>query len=171
MTEEKRENQLPIETPDEPIVEKAEASETPDGSVTSKASEPAVELQASTEEILESSPESPPTVDITSTDSQTESVTVDAPTTGTEATKPDPAITKKRRWRKEKVEKSASEVRWVQIRLFPIWLRVLILLVLIALAAALGAVVGFSIIGDGSAEDVFKKETWQHIFDIMNGKS
>ena len=75
-----------------------------------------------------------------------------------------------RKERPEKTKKPVSEMRWVQVRMIPIWLRLLILLVLLALAAAVGAMVGFSVIGDGTAGDVFKKETWQHIFDIMNGK-
>jgi len=62
------------------------------------------------------------------------------------------------------------EVRWVQIRLIPIWLRVVLVLVLIVVAAILGTMVGYSVIGEGKAMDVFKIETWQHIFDIMNGK-
>ena len=62
------------------------------------------------------------------------------------------------------------EVRWVQIRLIPIWLRVVLVLVLIVVAAILGTMVGYSVIGQGKAMDVFKLETWQHIFDIMNGK-
>lgn len=59
---------------------------------------------------------------------------------------------------------------WVQIRLFPIWLRIIIVLALVALAAVLGAMVGFGIIGDGRPADVLKWETWQHILDIMSGK-
>lgn len=62
------------------------------------------------------------------------------------------------------------EVRWVQIRLIPIWLRIVIVLILVVVAAALGAMFGFSVIGEGNAMDIFKPETWQHIFDIMNGK-
>ncbi|GLC87909.1 DNA-directed RNA polymerase subunit beta [Lysinibacillus piscis] len=62
------------------------------------------------------------------------------------------------------------EVRWVQIRLIPIWLRVVLILLLICGAASLGAMFGYGVIGGGDATDVFKKETWQHIFDIMNGK-
>ena len=57
----------------------------------------------------------------------------------------------------------------VRIRLIPIWLRVLIVLLLIIIAAIFGAMFGYSVIGDGDSSDVFKKETWQHIFDIMNG--
>ena len=62
------------------------------------------------------------------------------------------------------------EVRWVQIRLIPIWLRIVIVLILVVTAATLGAMVGFSVIGEGNAVDIFKRETWQHIFDIMHGK-
>ncbi|KOS60786.1 DNA-directed RNA polymerase subunit beta [Lysinibacillus agricola] len=62
------------------------------------------------------------------------------------------------------------EVRWVQIRLIPIWLRVVLIIVLVVVAAILGAMFGYSVIGQGKAMDVFKPETWRHIFDIMNGK-
>ncbi|WP_237262323.1 DNA-directed RNA polymerase subunit beta [Sporosarcina ureae] len=75
-----------------------------------------------------------------------------------------------RRERAEKIAKPVSEMRWVQVRMIPIWLRLLIVLVLLVLAAIAGTMVGFSVIGDGSVGDVFKKETWTHIFDIMNGK-
>lgn len=59
---------------------------------------------------------------------------------------------------------------WVQIRLFPIWLRIIIVIALFALAAVLGAMVGFGVIGDGKPADALKWETWQHILDIMSGK-
>lgn len=71
---------------------------------------------------------------------------------------------------KEQQEVDVSTVKWVRVRMFPIWLRLLILLALIVIAAILGAIIGFSVIGDGSPGDVFQKETWKHIFDIMNGK-
>ncbi|HJF34169.1 MAG TPA: DNA-directed RNA polymerase subunit beta [Sporosarcina psychrophila] len=59
---------------------------------------------------------------------------------------------------------------WVQIRILPIWLRVILVLLLLAGAAYLGAVIGYSSIGDGEPGEVFKKETWTHIMDIINGK-
>ncbi|MFJ7934328.1 DNA-directed RNA polymerase subunit beta [Sporosarcina sp. NPDC096371] len=75
---------------------------------------------------------------------------------------------KKRNVEKEKV---ASEKRlWVQVRLLPIWLRVLLVLVLLAGAALLGATIGYGYIGDGKPADILQKETWTHILDIMNGK-
>lgn len=83
---------------------------------------------------------------------------------------PGPKTKRARKERPEKPVKPVSQMRWVQVRLFPIWLRLLLLLILLVIAALVGAMVGFSIIGDGTAGDVFKVETWQHIFDIMNGK-
>lgn len=59
---------------------------------------------------------------------------------------------------------------WVQIRILPIWLRVILVLLLLAGTAYLGATVGYSSIGDGDSGDIFKKETWTHIMDIINGK-
>lgn len=58
---------------------------------------------------------------------------------------------------------------WVQIRLFPIWLRILIVTALLVGAAALGAMVGYGVIGDGNAGDALKWDTWQHIINIMSG--
>lgn len=63
-----------------------------------------------------------------------------------------------------------KEVRWVQIRLIPIWLRIVIILILVIVAAVVGSMVGYSVIGEGKAMDVFKPATWQHIFDIIGGK-
>ena len=31
-----------------------------------------------------------------------------------------------------------------------------------------GAMVGYSVMGDGKATDVFKKSTWTHIVDLVN---
>lgn len=83
--------------------------------------------------------------------------------------------TKKVSTRKEhKNEEAAGEKQkktwWVQIRMFPIWLRIILVIALIVLAAALGAMVGYGIIGDGEPRDALQWETWQHILDIMSGK-
>lgn len=68
-------------------------------------------------------------------------------------------------------ERPQKKTRWVQIRLFPIWLRVLLVVALLVLMASLGAMVGYGVIGDGNAEDALKWETWQHIIDIMRGET
>lgn len=59
--------------------------------------------------------------------------------------------------------------RWVQIRIIPIWLRLLIVFVLAITAMLVGYNIGYSVIGDGSSDDTFLS-TWRHILDIINGK-
>ncbi|MFC7365769.1 MULTISPECIES: DNA-directed RNA polymerase subunit beta [Bhargavaea] len=59
--------------------------------------------------------------------------------------------------------------RWVQIRLIPIWLRVLLFLIGVVLAAVLGVMFGYGVIGDGKALDALKPETWQHIWKMIKG--
>ncbi|SDO07370.1 DNA-directed RNA polymerase subunit beta [Alkalicoccus daliensis] len=57
---------------------------------------------------------------------------------------------------------------WRPTRWVPIWLRIIIVLALIALAAAVGAMIGYAIIGDGGdMMDVFNRDTWNHIYDII----
>ena len=75
-----------------------------------------------------------------------------------------------RRRNAEVEEETPQKQLWVQIRLLPIWLRVILVLALLAGAAVLGAIVGYGYIGDGEPGDVLKKETWIHILDIINGK-
>lgn len=85
------------------------------------------------------------------------------------------ALKKERRSKRNEKEPEAEQkedakpVRWVQIRILPIYVRVLIVLVLLVLAIIVGAYIGYSILGDGAAKDIFQKETWTHIIDIMNG--
>ncbi len=60
-----------------------------------------------------------------------------------------------------------EKLKW-RIRLIPIWLRILILLAAIVIAAVAGAMVGYGVLGGGNPMDVLDKETWQHIFDLVN---
>src|SRR5699024_9475011 len=55
-------------------------------------------------------------------------------------------------------------------RVIPIWLRLVIVLSLSALALVLGLMIGYGMLGDGAPLDALKKETWQHIIDIVNKK-
>lgn len=69
-----------------------------------------------------------------------------------------------------KEAKEENRIKWVQVRLVPIWLRVLIVLLLLIVVAIIGVMIGYSYLGDGNTLDVFKVSTWRHIFDIMKGK-
>ncbi|WP_175990040.1 DNA-directed RNA polymerase subunit beta [Bacillus sp. Marseille-Q1617] len=72
--------------------------------------------------------------------------------------------------KKDKQKEEAKPKRWVRVRMLPIWLRILLVVVLLAASLAIGAMVGYGVIGDGNPTDVFKKETWQHIVDIVMKK-
>lgn len=82
---------------------------------------------------------------------------------------PDSTPKKTRRSLKEE-PKTDQPIRWVQLRLIPIWLRVILVAALLFFAAGAGLTIGYSIIGDGQADDAFKWSTWQHLLDIMSGK-
>ncbi|MGG2945504.1 DNA-directed RNA polymerase subunit beta [Geobacillus stearothermophilus] len=64
-------------------------------------------------------------------------------------------------------EEAAAPRRFARTRLIPIWLRLVIVTVLMAICLAAGAVVGYSAIGDGAWIDVFRPSTWQHILDFV----
>ncbi|WP_223701103.1 DNA-directed RNA polymerase subunit beta [Sutcliffiella deserti] len=59
-----------------------------------------------------------------------------------------------------------QRLKW-RIRLIPIWLRLIIILAIMIVAAVAGAMVGYGILGGGSPMDVFNRETWQHIIDLV----
>lgn len=52
-------------------------------------------------------------------------------------------------------------------RQFPIWLRLLTLFVLCAIALVAGAMIGFGVVGHGHALDVFRMDTWIHIMKFI----
>ena len=72
--------------------------------------------------------------------------------------------------KKEQDDAPSKPTRWVQIRIIPIWLRLIIVLVLAITAMLVGYNIGYSVIGDGSSDDTFSLSTWRHILDIINGK-
>ncbi|UQW97770.1 DNA-directed RNA polymerase subunit beta [Rummeliibacillus sp. G93] len=59
---------------------------------------------------------------------------------------------------------------WVTRGILSIGIRILIVVVLLAIAVIAGAMIGYGVIGDGNPFGVFKPETWEHVFDLMNGK-
>jgi len=73
--------------------------------------------------------------------------------------------------KERKQEKNTDKkTNWIQIRLIPIWLRIVIVIILLCIAAAVGLTVGYGVIGEGSTSDALKWETYQRIFDILSGK-
>nr|WP_245183586.1 DNA-directed RNA polymerase subunit beta [Lentibacillus salicampi] len=52
-------------------------------------------------------------------------------------------------------------------RIFPIWLRIIVVLAISAVALAAGLMVGYGVMGGGNPTDALKWETWQHIIDIV----
>ncbi|WP_163099461.1 DNA-directed RNA polymerase subunit beta [Peribacillus alkalitolerans] len=74
-------------------------------------------------------------------------------------------------YKKEKRAEQQIKKRFVRIRLIPIWLRIILVTLLIGLCAITGTFVGYTIFGNGDAKDVFKKDTWTHIIDLVNKNS
>lgn len=52
-------------------------------------------------------------------------------------------------------------------RIFPIWLRIVVVLIFSAAALVAGLMVGYGVVGDGNPIDALRIETWQHIIDIV----
>ncbi|MBM7585286.1 hypothetical protein JOC86_001828 [Bacillus pakistanensis] len=67
----------------------------------------------------------------------------------------------------KKLENESQDKKWIRVRLLPIWLRVILFVLFFAVSLVLGAIVGYSVIGDGKASDAFKKSTWEHIIQIV----
>jgi hypothetical protein len=65
--------------------------------------------------------------------------------------------------KQEKVEKRQK----VRVRLIPIWLRIFLVIVLLALSIIAGAAFGYAVMGDGKPKDIFQKSTWTHIQDLV----
>ena len=80
------------------------------------------------------------------------------------------ALNKKKQTRKQIKQQHQEEKLYAKKprrRIFPIWMRIIVVLLLCAIALIAGLMIGFGILGDGVPEDVLKKETWQHIIDMV----
>lgn len=73
--------------------------------------------------------------------------------------------TRKKQKKLQKEEKRTA--KFPRIRVFPIWLRIIVISILCVAALVVGLMVGYGVIGDGPPTEVLKKETWQHIIDIV----
>lgn len=67
------------------------------------------------------------------------------------------------------VEKTTRKQKRQSVRKYPIRLRMAIFLVLSFIAVLVGTMIGYSVLGDGSAFSVFRPSTWTHIFDLYRG--
>ncbi|MCP8617468.1 DNA-directed RNA polymerase subunit beta [Salirhabdus salicampi] len=72
----------------------------------------------------------------------------------------------KREQRQAKKRKSEQKMRK---RIFPLWLRIIVVLALAFGALIAGAMIGYGIIGDGEPKDVINVDTWKHIINIVKG--
>ncbi|PLR85086.1 DNA-directed RNA polymerase subunit beta [Bacillus canaveralius] len=72
--------------------------------------------------------------------------------------------------KKKQQEKARNTNERVRTRLIPIWLRVIVVILLIFVCLVAGAMIGYGVIGNGKATDVFKESTWTHIADLINGE-
>ncbi|CEG29151.1 DNA-directed RNA polymerase subunit beta [Bacillus sp. B-jedd] len=77
---------------------------------------------------------------------------------------------KANREKKEKTVPASAERKRIRIRLIPIWLRIILFALLIALCAVGGAMFGYGVLGDGKPMDVLNESTWQHIRDLVVNK-
>ncbi|CAM3833723.1 DNA-directed RNA polymerase subunit beta [Mesobacillus thioparans] len=68
----------------------------------------------------------------------------------------------------KKEKKTREKRKRIRVRLIPIWLRIIIVILLLASSIVLGAMFGYAIMGNGKAKDVFEKSTWTHIVDLVN---
>ncbi|MGM9924982.1 MAG: DNA-directed RNA polymerase subunit beta [Bacillus sp. (in: firmicutes)] len=67
----------------------------------------------------------------------------------------------------QQVTQEDGKPKKIRIRLIPIWLRIAIVILALALALVIGSMVGYSVIGNGKPSEVFQKDTWNHIIDLV----
>jgi uncharacterized membrane protein YvbJ len=68
----------------------------------------------------------------------------------------------------KKEKKTREKKKRIRVRLIPIWLRIIIVLILLAASIVLGAMFGYAVMGGGEAKDIFEKSTWTHIMDLVS---
>src|SRR5690625_7142548 len=78
------------------------------------------------------------------------------------------AKTRKQQKKKQKQEKKKNKKP--RRRVFPIGLRIIVVLLLAVGALTLGLMIGYGVLGDGKALDALKTETWQQVMDIVTNE-
>jgi len=76
--------------------------------------------------------------------------------------------TNKKSRKEVKATKGKKRFKRYRTRKFPIYLRIIVVLVLLIISVLLGLIVGYAFLGDGSVADALKVDTYRHIFDIVN---
>ncbi|MCT1905518.1 DNA-directed RNA polymerase subunit beta [Oceanobacillus sojae] len=77
-------------------------------------------------------------------------------------------ISRKTEKKEKQQSKRKQKLSRPRLRIFPIWLRIIVVLIFAAAAFIVGLMIGFAVLGNGSPLDVLRMETWQHIVDIVN---
>lgn len=68
--------------------------------------------------------------------------------------------------KKQKRQRTKAPIR----RIFPIWLRLIVIFLLTVFALILGMVVGYTMLGDGTDPlEVLTFDFWKRVLDIING--
>lgn len=77
------------------------------------------------------------------------------------------AIDKKQQAESRAETRKKSRPKRYRKRKFPIILRLLVVLILLAGSLVGGLMLGYGVIGDGIPKDILEMSTWQHIVDIV----
>ena len=77
-------------------------------------------------------------------------------------------ISRKTEKKEKQQSKRMQKLNKPRLRIFPIWLRIIVVLIFAAAAFIVGLMIGFAVLGNGSPLDALRIETWQHIVDIVN---
>ena len=90
------------------------------------------------------------------------------------------AVPKRQAGQKETVEKESGgrqqhkeeqkENKLPRYRVFPIWLRIVLVAMLCGLALMLGLMFGYGVIGDGNPREALELDTWRRIWNIITGE-
>ncbi|MFC2948874.1 DNA-directed RNA polymerase subunit beta [Virgibacillus sediminis] len=83
-----------------------------------------------------------------------------------QSAKPATDATSRKEWKEQKQEESLASFQRRR-RAFPIWLRVIVVILLAAMALIVGLMIGYSVLGDGHPMEILRKDTWQHIYEIV----
>ncbi|WP_035426930.1 DNA-directed RNA polymerase subunit beta [Sediminibacillus terrae] len=82
----------------------------------------------------------------------------------------DQSLEKKEEASDQKKENRTWKLLKARRRIFPIWLRLVVVFVLCGLALICGLMFGYGVLGDGKPTEALEVSTWEHIVNIVTGK-